>query len=196
MKSRFLHASGLTAVVCAGVLALAPAVMFASGPAGRQAPVASPAKPQAKGISTRAPQAGGVSGALGVRATAIRGSAWNADGSPIPNARLRLRDLGIGKIAATTVANDLGQFKFDKIEGGTYAIELVSESGRILTVGQTLIVAPGETVATFVRLSTKAPWFDGFFANAASGVAASAASLGVTALAPEQLRCVSPPCSR
>lgn len=188
MKSRLLRAFGLTALVGAGFLFLAPAAASASGPVDRQAPSGSPAKAPAKGVVT--------SGAVGARATSIRGAAWNADNSPIPNARLRLRDVATGKVAATTVGNDIGQFTFDNIAGRAYVIELVSESGKILTVSHTFSVAPGETVATFVRLGTKVPWFDGFFANAASAVAASAASLGVTALAPEQVTCASPPCSR
>lgn len=196
MKSRLLRAFGLPALVGAGFLFLAPAAASASGPADPQAPVGSPAKPPSKGVITVRPPQAGASGAVGARAMSIRGAAWNADNSPIPNARLRLRDVDTGRIAATTLGNDIGQFKFDNIEGGSYVIELVSESGKILTVGHTFSVAPGETVTTFVRLGAKAPWFDGFFANAASAVAASAASLGVTALAPEQVACASPPCSR
>jgi hypothetical protein len=54
-------------------------------------------------------------------------------------------------------------------------------------VGHAFVIAPGETVATFVRLGTKVPWFTGFFNNAASAVASTAAGLGVTAIAPVQL---------
>jgi hypothetical protein len=57
-------------------------------------------------------------------------------------------------------------------------------------------VAAGETVATFVRLAARSPWFSGFFGNAASGLAAIAASTGVTAVAPEEMPCASPPCSQ
>ena len=49
------------------------------------------------------------------------------------------------------------------------------------------VIASGETVATFVRLGTKVPWFNGFFQNAASAVASTAASQGITAIAPVQL---------
>src|SRR5436853_412914 len=56
--------------------------------------------------------------------------------------------------------------------------------GRIEVVGRVFAIAPGETVATFVRTGTKVPWFTGFFNNSMSAVAASAASQGVTAIAP------------
>ncbi len=189
MKSRVTRASGPLAVVCAGLLCAAPA----AGSAPRQTGMGATRVLPAHTAVVRSP--GGAATATR-RATIVRGAAWNADNSPIPNARLRLRDVATGRIAATTIANDLGQFTFDNIEGGSYVIELVSETGKILTVGHTFVVSPGETVATFVRLGARVPWFDGFFANAASAVAASAAALGVTALAPEQLPCASPPCSR
>jgi hypothetical protein len=151
--------------------------------------------PAKRSITERTPRAG-ARGPVRAVATSIRGAAWNADSSPIPYARLRLRNVDTGKLTATTVADDIGQFKFDDVQAAAYVIELVSETGRILTVGHTFTVAPAETVITFVRLGAKAPWFDGFFANAGSAVAASAASLGVTALVPERVTCASPPCSR
>jgi hypothetical protein len=124
------------------------------------------------------------------RSTSILGSAWNADNSPIPSARLRLRNAITGRIEATTIADAAGQFTFSNIEGGTYIVELVNDGGRVLTVGHAFMVAPGETVATFVRLGARVPWFAGFFQNAAAAATSSAASLGVTALAP-----VAPPVS-
>ena len=97
-----------------------------------------------------------------------------------------------GQVQATTVADDAGNFAFKGIPEGTYLVELVSEGGKILTVGHVFTVAPGETVATFVRLGPKVPWSTGFFGNAALLVAASAATAGIAALAPETVPSVSP----
>lgn len=116
--------------------------------------------------------------------TAILGNAWTANNSPIPGARIRLRNVASGRIAAVTLANEAGQFSFPNIESGSYAVELVNESASVLALGHVFSIAPGETVATFVRLGTKVPWFTGFFGNAAGAVASSAASQGITALAP------------
>jgi hypothetical protein len=123
-------------------------------------------------------------------ATSILGAAWNADNSPIPEAKLRLRNAITGRIEATTIGDAAGQFTFTGIEGGTYVVELVNDHGRVLTVGQAFVVAPGESVATFVRLGARVPWFAGFFENVAVAATSSAAGLGVTALAP-----VAPPVS-
>ena len=118
------------------------------------------------------------------RGTSIRGNAWTADNQPIPAAKLRLRNLASGKVEAATQANDAGEFTFTNVEGGTYLVELVNDSGHVLAVGHRFSIAPGETAGTFVRLGTRVPWFSGFFGNAAAAVASMAASQGITALAP------------
>ena len=125
----------------------------------------------------------------GVRAsgsTSIMGAAWKADNSPIPGAQVRLRNIITGKVAATAVADDEGRFSFTGVEGGTYVVELLDARGKVVTVGQAFAIAPGETVATFVRLGTKVPWFSGFFSNAAGAVASTASAEGVAAMAPVQ----------
>jgi hypothetical protein len=119
--------------------------------------------------------------------TSVIGAAWKMDNSPIPGAQVQLRNLVSGKVEARSVADEAGQFTFARLEGGTYAVELLGENGKIVTVGHAFVIAPGETVATFVRLGTKVPWFNGFFNNVASAVASTAASQGITALAPVQL---------
>jgi hypothetical protein len=131
--------------------------------------------------------------AFGSRSTSVLGAAWHADSTPIKDANLRLRNVVTGKIEAVTKGNDVGQFVFEHVEGGTYIVELVNEAGRIQTVGHVFTIAPGETVATFVRLGSKTPWTTAFFNNTASSVAATAATEGITAITPVSL-CISPPC--
>ena len=121
------------------------------------------------------------------KSTTVMGAAWNVDNTPIPAARVQLRNVVSGKIAGTVVADDSGRFSFTSIESGTYVVELLGANGKILTVGHAFAVGPGETVATFVRLAAQLPWYAGFFSNAAAAVASTAASYGITALAPVQL---------
>jgi hypothetical protein len=119
--------------------------------------------------------------------TSILGVVWNVDNTPIPGARVQLRNLVSGKVNGTAVSNQAGQFTFNQIEGGRYVVELIGANGKIATVGHAFVIAPGESVATFVRMGTKVPWFSGFFGNAATAVTSSAASQGITAIAPVQL---------
>ena len=120
---------------------------------------------------------------------AITGSVWREGNVAVPGARVRLRNYATGRLADTTQANDLGRFVFRNLEGGHYLLEVVNETGKVLAIGQPLAVAPGETVATFLRLASRAPWFTGFFQNAAAASVSSASSLGVTAIAVENDPC-------
>lgn len=137
------------------------------------------------GVRVARPGAG--TGAISSRSTSIQGAAWHSDNTPVPKAVLRLRNVVTGKIEATTIANNAGNFAFAGIPDGTYLIEMVSEGGKVMMIGHTFTVAPGETVATFVRLGPKVPWFNGFFGNAAQTVSTTAASTGVTAVAPGEI---------
>jgi hypothetical protein len=176
-----LRRIGVALAICANAFALSvPAI------AGTDPVPAAPGAPVAVRTGTRA------GGAVASRATSIVGVAWNADNGPLPGARVRLRNVVTGRVALTAVANEAGQFTFVAMEPGSYLIELVNERDKILTVGQTFTIEPGETVATFVRLPAKAPWFNGFFGNAAGAVASAAAAAGVTAIAPEAKPCSSP----
>jgi hypothetical protein len=183
MYREFVRQIGVTAAVWLTACGLAAA-------AGTPPDPPSPApRAAAAGVRATTPRAGGV---VAARSTSIVGVAWNADNTPIPGARVRLRNVVTGRIATAAIANEAGQFTFAHVEGGSYLIELVTESGKILTVGHTFTVAPGEAVATFVRLSARVPWFTGFFGNAASALASTAASAGVTAIAPDAKPCSSP----
>lgn len=127
-----------------------------------------------------------------LRPTTVHGTAWRPDNTPIAGARLRLRNVVSGKIDATTIADGTGQFTFADVPEGTYLVELVNTAGKVLVVGHTFTIGLGETVATFVRLGPRVPWFNGFFGNVAHAVSAGAASTGITAVAPDAITSVSP----
>lgn len=154
--------SARAALVLAGLWALWAPMAHASGPATARPPA-------------------------GMTSASIMGSAWNRDNSPLPGARVQLRSVISGQIVGTSIADERGRFGFTNIEGGTYVVELLAPNGKVVTVGQAIVIAPGETVATFVRLGSKVPWFAGFFNNAAAAAASTAATQGITALAPVQL---------
>jgi hypothetical protein len=158
----------LVLLLAGGIVCAAP--VFAARPG-----------PEGKGPANRAS-----AGARKAGDSSISGVAWDHTNSPLPYARLRLRNTVTGHIEAMTSANEYGRFSFTGVEGGNYVIELVNEMGKVLTLGNVFTVAAGETLTTVLHLNTRVPWFRAFFGNTASAVAATAAATGVTALAPEK----------
>jgi hypothetical protein len=116
------------------------------------------------------------------RSTSVHGVVWNADNTPFPNSKVRLRNLQTGRADATATANEEGRFTFENLESGSYVIELVGDDGRVIALGQSFRIEPGETVATFVRLGVRQPRLAGLFSNAAAAVISAASSAGVTAI--------------
>jgi hypothetical protein len=115
-------------------------------------------------------------------AAVVRGVVWKADNSPFPNPKVRLRNLHSGRVEASAVGTEVGQFNFSQVEGGTYLVELVDDNGKVIAVGQTFRVDSGDTIATFVRLPAPQSWYSGVFGNTAAAVLAAASSAGLTAI--------------
>jgi hypothetical protein len=150
---------------------------------GSLAAIAGPAEGQPAASVARL-SAPGAGAAVAPVAATIFGYVWNADNSPIPQAALRLRNVVSGRVEMTTTSNENGEFKFTDAEGGTYVVEYVDERSRVIAVGHTFAVAPGETIVTFLRLGARLRVFSGFFKNVAAAAVASAAGMGVTAVVP------------
>lgn len=112
------------------------------------------------------------------------GAVWTRGNEPVPDVPVRLRNVITARIERTARADSMGRFEFRDLEGGQFLVEVVDENAKVLAVGHPLSLAPGETVATFVRLGTRVPWFSGFFGNAAAAAVSTAANLGVTAVRP------------
>jgi hypothetical protein len=136
----------------------------------------------ATAVAAQAPARSSARGGGATRAAVVTGTAWNADNSPVANALIRLRDLTTGRIVLGVQADAGGRFGFEAVPAASYVVELVDQAGNVRAVGQMFSVGPGETVATFVRLTGRDRWFDGFFGNAAAAALSAAASLGLTAV--------------
>lgn len=120
------------------------------------------------------------------RLTSIVGYLWAGEGTPLNNATVQLRNLVTGQIEQVSSTMQNGAFAFSNVSSGTYAIEYVTDTaGRVMAVGQAFSVAPGETVATFVRLGSNlisiAPDLVSNVAQAAVNTAASAGIAGTVA---------------
>ena len=119
-----------------------------------------------------------------VGTTTVIGWAREADNAPVRGARLQLRNVVTGYVEAMAVADEAGEFTFEGFEGGTYVVELVDAGDRVLGVGQVFNVAPGETAATFLKLTEEPSWMAGFFDNTAASVLSTAAGAGVIGVVP------------
>jgi len=122
--------------------------------------------------------------AVDTRSTSVMGFAWSADNEPLPNVEVQLRSLLNGTVEARSRTTDAGEFLFTDLEGGTYVVELVNDSGNVVALGAPFTVAPGETIATFVRLALPAPWFATVMSNTAAAAVSAAAGIGVAAVEP------------
>jgi hypothetical protein len=133
-------------------------------------------------VGTAQSRASRQSTAVSVTVGLVIGSAWQADAQPYPLARIRLRDVETGRPAARTIADGDGRFRFEGVDPGAYVVELLSLEDKVLAVGDLFGVLAGGQATTLVRMSAKAPWFAGFFGNAAAAAIAAASTLGVTAV--------------
>ena len=119
---------------------------------------------------------------LGTAAVRVVGVAWRADDTPLEYPTLRIRSLQDGQVAARTTGSVVGEFRFDRLDGGSYLIELLDTDDRVLAVGQPLAVLPGDTVATFIKLSDSAvPDGAPLFGGSAPALVRTAADAGVAA---------------
>ena len=119
---------------------------------------------------------------LSTKGGTVTGTVWRANDSPLPNASLQLRDVTTGQVVRATRGDELGRFTFQKVDAGSYIVELVDGKGKVLALGEMFTIGPSETVATVVRLGTSTAWYGGFFGNAAAAAIAAAVTVGVTAL--------------
>lgn len=208
MKSRL----ALVAVVAS--LSLVPTGIQAQGGAAVAAatklatPVATgPASALTKAASTiRASRAAAMAGraaqtsAQGLgKSTQIMGYLWTANNGAITDASVQIRNTVTNAIEAVTKTNSAGEFVFQNVNPGEYMIEYVTDSAKhsLIALGHPFTVSPGETVATFVRLSNGLPMLlpnelGNLTSNVASQAVTSAATQGVTSVVSPLIQVVPP----
>ncbi len=122
------------------------------------------------------------------------GYLWAGEGTPVSNASVQLRNLVTGQVEQVSSTLQNGAFAFNNVPGGTYAIEMMTEAaGRVVAVGQAFSVAPGETVATFVRLGSKVALLIPDLASSAATAVVSNATNAVASGVVASLPAVIPP---
>jgi hypothetical protein len=112
----------------------------------------------------------------------IHGVAVDVDSHPLPNVNVRLRNLKANKVEQKTTANLAGEFNFVAQPEIPYVVELADQTGRIVAVGDVIVVHAGEVAAAMVAIPTRLPTLAGVFGETAGSVISAAAGTGLTAL--------------
>jgi hypothetical protein len=134
--------------------------------------------------------AAGAGAAAGARSTTVVGYLWTAQNAPMTDATVQLKNSVTGQVEMYARTNSLGEFAFNNVDTGQYVIEYASDGvSRVAAIGHPFTVAPGETVATFVRLSNALPMVlpdvaGNVAASALQGAASASITTVVTPIAP------------
>ena len=164
------------------VLGLVAGALLVSGVvvnAGQEPALGSSLAARAAVLAARANLGGASASVFGAAEVRVVGVAWKSDDTPVEYPVLRIRNLQSGLVVARTRGTALGEFRFDRLEGGgLYLIELLDDNDRILGVGQPMVILPGQTVGTFIRLRADRSFdvglFDGSLAPTVVETAANA----------------------
>ncbi len=196
MKGRFALGAILAAIALVpfGVQAQVPAATSTASALTKAASAVRASR--AAAMAGRATQAA-TSGAS--KSTQIMGYLWTANNGAITDATVQIRNTVTNVVESVTKTNAAGEFVFQNVNPGEYVIEYVTDSAKrgLLALGHPFTVSPGETVATFVRLSNGLPMLlpnelGNLASNAASQAVTSAATQGVTAVATPLIQIVPP----
>ena len=115
----------------------------------------------------------------------IHGTALDANGAPLPNVTVRLRNLSSGEIEKVLTVDRTGEFTFAIHPEVPYIVEIADQAGQILAVGTVVSAQAGEVAGTTVSLAGKLPASIGLLGSTAGSVIAAASGAGVTALQPQ-----------
>jgi hypothetical protein len=111
----------------------------------------------------------------------VAGTSRDEKGSTVAHVKVQLRDLGTGKLVATTTSDADGQFLFLDLKAGSYAIELVGDAGQFIGTSAAIAVAPGATLTGLTV--TEAVATQAALLAAATGGGALSTALIVTGVA-------------
>ena len=74
----------------------------------------------------------------------IAGAARHENGQPAVNYMVRVRNAATGAVAgATTATTQAGEFSFSNLAPGTYVVEVLDRSGRILATSTSITLGTG-----------------------------------------------------
>ncbi|CAN5517924.1 hypothetical protein BH23ACI1_BH23ACI1_13750 [soil metagenome] len=80
---------------------------------------------------------------------AVAGTAYSVNMQPLSNAEVQIRDLKSGSRVNTTLSDVSGSYSFKGLRPGTYVVEVVDKSGKVLGMSAPFVLgaAPSVTVS-------------------------------------------------
>ena len=143
-----------------------------------------PVRPVTAAKTTRQPAGAAAPRATRVIQSLINGVAVNGDQTPVPNATVRVRNLGVNAIEQTITANEGGEFSFVAQPGVPYVVEIADQSGRTVAVGDVIVASAGEVAGTKVALPSGLPALAGVYGSTVSSVVSAAIGSGLQVVDP------------
>jgi hypothetical protein len=126
------------------------------------------------------------------RPAMLRGKAVDADTNPVPNARVRLRNLGTREVEHLGSANTVGEFSFVMRPETPYVVEVANEAGRVIAVGDVIVAHADDVASAVVALPIRVSALAGAFAETKASVVSAASDSGITTVEATVLSLVSP----
>jgi hypothetical protein len=111
----------------------------------------------------------------------IGGTASSAQGQPLANYTIQLRNVQTGQLVGTTTSNATGAFSFTSLNPGNFVIEIVNSSGTIIGTSASVTLAAGAVVSG-VAVAGSALGALGAAGAAAAGGAFFASTAGIVVI--------------
>ena len=102
---------------------------------------------------------------LGGKVNALIGFARTSLNTPIPYARVVLRNIRTGMIMARAVANERGEFSFVDLESNAYVVELLGQDGSVVAASPLVNMNRGDVQQTALRVAASAGAVTASFGN-------------------------------
>ena len=120
----------------------------------------------------------------GVGLCTIQGNALDSTNRKMVEARMRLRDARFGQIVDTQLTDKSGIFTFQKLEPGSYIVEIMADDQSILAASDLLNVDGGQVVSAIVKLPFRIPPAAGTARSTAWIIATQAIASSIAAVVP------------
>jgi hypothetical protein len=112
----------------------------------------------------------------------IGGTVRDAQGQPLPNAKLQLRNVDTGQIVGRTRAAGNAAYEFTAVPPGNYIVEIVDDSDRVIGLSAAAPLTTGGAVTGLIAVLTASTAGGGaFFASTAGILLLVGLGAGVTA---------------